>query len=270
MASIDKAVIPGPGALAVTQVATKRFPSELLAVSELEFPFSEEEKSKGVSITPGSSSEEIWNLLSSTGPSVVHPYGEKNTLVIEDLSRQTVVAFETEIMLHAEFMSLVDKVKIIDERRDTKMDTQKLNRTKLMNKSDAVFNDWEVTRVRCKRLEDSFYKARDDRVSRLEKALQIYKKMQTSVGVDEVLEGWVPNIKFAQLMLKQIDSLKRGLTMTPYYMMQNCTAGITGRPLFSPSELKPDLQLSFKSDPYHLSPITGTIAERMKLVYVAQ
>ena len=70
-------------------------------------------------------------------------------------------------------------------------------------------------------------------------------------------------------MLSQIEQLKAGVKMTPYYEMQNCVSHLIQRPLFAPSELSRNLEMSMKTDPYMRSPITGSVLERMQLLSVA-
>ena len=137
-----------------------------------------------------------------------------------------------------------------------------------MRSSEVIFSNWDKARMRVKRLEQLWMAYRNDRTNRLVEALNIYRQIHTdvdAVGSDQ----WAPDIKFANAMLSQVEHLKAGVKMTPYYEMQNCVSHLIQRPLFAPSELSRNLEMSMKTNAYMRSPITGSVLERMQLLSVA-
>lgn len=249
-------------------VVVKRSPRELEAVSSLELPFSYAESVEGVSILKDSDMDKLWSLLSTTGPSVLNPDNSmERSLPIEDVARRLKNACDREIELHAMYLALVDRVKYIDRQR-AKNVMVNMNRRELIIKCSSIFDEWNLTRVRCKRYRDCYERFESDRIERVQKALAILNEIDTK-SVDMVNGLWVPKDEFARRLKEHLLELKMGLKMNEYFQVQNCVAEMTGRPLFSPVELSRNMELSFDNDPYWLSPIKGTTEERMHLVSAA-
>jgi hypothetical protein len=165
---------------------------------------------------------------------------------------------------------VVDRIKVIDEQRKKGNPLPNMNRNLLVLKSDVIFKDWDSTRARCKRMKETYIIYRQDRMERLRSALELYRELHSDVaGGSAPGVSWVPDMAFAAALVEQVDTLKLGLQMTTYFNVQNCVAGITGRPLFSPSEFTADLKLRLDKDPYHRSPIRGSVAHRFQLVSLA-
>lgn len=244
-----------------------RMPFELALITEKPFPFTEDEERDGVQVVLGSLAHQLWELLTNRSEVLVHPY-YKQLGTIEDLGRQMASACEEEIKLHADYCDIADRVAYIDEKNAEGVFVQGMNRRQLMRSSEVIFSNWDKARMRVKRLEQLWMAYRNDRTNRLVEALNIYRQIHTdvdAVGSDQ----WAPDIKFANAMLSQVEHLKAGVKMTPYYEMQNCVSHLIQRPLFAPSELSRNLEMSMKTDTYMRSPITGSVLERMQLLSVA-
>ena len=243
-------------------------PSELASVTESQFPFAEQEQQSGVELVKDSPSHEFWKLIVNHSDVLVHPYYKKLG-TIEDLGRQLAASCEEEIKLHADFCDIADKVAYIDEENANGRSPKELDGRQLMMDSEVVFTNWDKARMRVKRLEQLWMAYRNDRTDRLTKALAIYNEIQQGVvGVVDRNE-WVPGIEFANTIGEQIKQLKVGVKMTPYFEMQNCASHLIQRPLFAPSELSRNLEMTMKTDPYMRSPITGSVLERVQLLSVA-
>jgi hypothetical protein len=261
LASDSKKTIPLDGSFVL------RAPFELAAITEKPFPFTEAEERDGVRVVEGSLSHQLLEQLINRSEMLVHPY-YKRLGTIEDLGRQVASANEEEIKLHADYQDVADRVAYIDEKSAEGVYIKELNRGQLIRQSETIFSNWDKARMRVKRLEQLWMAYRNDRTSRLAKALEIYRKIHADV--DAISDGeWTPDIKFASALKAQIEQLKAGIAMTPYYEMQNCVSNLIRRPLFAPSELSRNLEMSMKTDPYIRSPITGSVLERMQLLSVA-
>ena len=246
----------------------KRFPVELQSVSIVELPFSDLDVENGVSILEGSKIDKLWSLLSTTSPEIANPdNSSEKSPPIEDIARYVRTACDREIELHATYLALTDRVKYIDKQR-AKNIMVKMNRRGLILRSTSIFNEWDLTRVRCKRYRDCYERFESDRIERVQQALSLLKDIEEE-GVDGADGSWVPGPDFAPTLKEHLLELKMGLQMSEYFRVQNCVAEMTGRPLFSPLELTRKMELSFENDPYWLSPIKGTTAERMHLVSAA-
>ena len=274
----------------------RKFPKQLLEVSELRLPFSDEEVKNGVLIEEGSNSMEVWELLANTSDFVVDPYTNKKSPAIEDLERSAASACESEIEAHAAYLAVADQLSSYDENCGG---IGIKEHTRLMNLSDELFHQWELARARAERLKKAWHIFCDDRVSRLEKALkkcdQLHADDQapstpptsptpptldvgqanvpvvpTPLTTPNEPNPWAPCKKFSESISSQLEELKSGILTTPYFTLQNCVARITGRPLFSPSELTTAMVLKTeREDPIHRKPVLGTVLERYELFLCA-
>lgn len=248
-----------------------RFPSDLEYITEAKFPFSETEQKEGLRLVKGSLSYQIWELITGRDAALRHPYtGQLGT--IEDLSRECAAVCETEISLHAQYCSLADRVAYLDAKTRDGVEVPELNRVRLMKDSDVVFRDWELSRLRAKQLRQMWVAYRNDRVNRVNKAIELYQQMHASLDASATRPSvgeWEPNSNFARALKTHANYLKAGISMTSYYTVQSCVAKLTGRPLFLATELSRFVGLSARADPYYMGPIKGNLQERMRLLSVA-
>ena len=244
------------------------FPSQLQSVSEVAFSFLDSEIKEGVVVERGSPADEVWTLLSQNGPSVFHPdSANKKAPTIESMARRARYACDREIELHATYLAIVDRVKTIDEKNAEGVHVD-MNRRGLVLQSSSVFDEWCLARSRCERYMNCYHIFERDRMDRVVKALVILSKPSFKNG--SFADGvWVPNTNFVEKLKYHLAELRLGLQMSKYYQVQNCVALVTGRPLFSPSELDSSLRLAYERDPMTKSPISGSIGELMRLSAVA-
>lgn len=256
----------------------KKFPSELQSIARsLELPFSDEENSKGVSILEGSKLDTVWSLLSTSAKDVLDPDNpNKKPPHMEQFQSQVKAACDREIKLHAEYLACFDKIAYIDEQQAKGVKVTNMSRRKFSLSCDGIFNEWYLARARCTRYQRFYSIFEKDRIARVEKAISILDELEKEGygGVDGDVDGdvdglWTPTPEFSLALKNHMFTLQKGLRMNEYFRVQNCVAHLTGRPLFSPSELTPNMELSCDNDPYWRSPIKGTTAERMNLIYVA-
>jgi hypothetical protein len=248
-----------------------RFPSDLEYITEAKFPFTETEKKEGVRLVKDSVSHQIWELITGRDSVLRHPYSDQLG-TIEDLSRECAAVCETEISLHAQYCSLADRVAFLDAKTRDGVEVPGLNRAQLMKDSDVVFRDWELSRLRAKQLRQRWVAYRNDRVNRIEKAIELYKQLHASVDASATrlsVGEWEPSSRFARALQIHAQTLKAGINMTSYYVMQNCVAKLTGRPLFLSTELSRSGGLAARADTYYMGPIEGGLQERMTLLSVA-
>jgi len=248
----------------------RRSVTELNKYTTTAYAFSKDEQRDGVVVEEGSKTEALWDLLAQTNPALIDPTTLQEIPPIESFAYSTALMCEKEIRLHAEHQAVLDRIKFIDEKRRQGLPLPDMNRNLLVLKSDIIFKDWDSTRARCKRMEETYIIYRQDRLERLRSALELYRELHSDVADGSAPElSWVPDKAFAAALVEQVNTLKLGLQMTAYFKVQNCVAGITGRPLFSPSEFTVDLKLRLDKDPYHRSRIKGSVVHRFQLVSLA-
>lgn len=246
--------------------------AELSSITETPFTFSDTEELEGVRLVQGSTSHQIWELLSTRDPVLEHPHS--GTLgTIEDFARHCASVYETEIYMHAKYCSIADSVAYIDARTRKGVDTPELDRTRLMQDSDAVFTDWELTLIRARQLKEIWRAYRNDRLKRVEKAIKLCRTMQPQADgstAGHVSGEWLPDTLFVASLEKHALYLKLAMEMTKYYLQQNCVAKLTGRPLFSTSELFRGAGVSLRPDEYYMGLIGGSLQQRLALTAVAK
>ena len=256
----------------------RQYPNELSAVTEAAFGFSNDEVKSGVLLAKDSKQLDVWQLLANVGPGIVHPYSNGTATSIDELGRSLTTACHLEMQHYSEYLSISDRLHfVVQELKEGKATTQ-FNGPVLKSAADTLFRRWEVSKNRVMRLQDAYAKYRDDRLLRLRRAIELCEEIGANVGIGEVLQSpildaaettWTPNAEFIKSLKMQFVKLQAGVEMTDYYKIQNCVTKLTGRPLFSPLELTPDLVFATKDDPYHRSPILGNIEQRIKLVAYA-
>jgi len=243
---------------------------ELNKYTTTDHPFSQSEQNDGILLEEESNVEQMWTLLTECNPALMDPTTLGEMPPIETFARRTALMFEREIQLHAEYLAVVDRIKYIDEKRRKGDSVLEMNRRSLMLQSDVIFHDWDKTRACCSRMNEAYIIYRHDRMERVKQALSLYRDVHGGVDNDSMSsESWVPGRAFYDALLGHMNYLKMGLQMTTYYNVQNCVSEITGRPLFSPSEFTADLKLRLAKDPFHRSPIRGSVARRFQLVSIA-
>ena len=184
----------------------RRLPSEFNDVSKSKAPFSEEEIEEGVLVAKGSRVEELWNLLTSSGPSVRHPYDSSmRSPPIEEIARQTRLAGDLEIELHATFLSFYDRLKYVDRQRSMGVPV-KTSRGDLILRLKSTYNEWDLARLRSIRFRDCYESFQEDRVERCRRAIELCEDLGEPVG-------WVPGPAFVKWLREHTSSLRLGLTM---------------------------------------------------------
>lgn len=270
-------------------------PQDLGRVSEWFLPFEDEDFANGITIAVGSPSEKIWTLISSFGNDVTHPYDSSDDVVLERVMRQAIVAHDDEVHLNAEFCVLYDTVEALKKENaiaNGKITFEEEHRMYL--EATAIFSNWTEKRKRAETLSNFYEFLQRRRVERLREALSLCSaarayvkkiKRDKSSSLDFNANLWAPSKKVEMSMFEQMVDLKNVLVLSDFNIMQTCTAALTGRPLFTPTEygkdkpvaLELDYDASSDADESYGTPlgeygsngepykITGSVRDRFKL-----
>jgi hypothetical protein len=239
-------------------------PRDLNAVTDTQYPFDDKENKNGIQLE----SEVVirfWNLFTRSGDDVRSWYTGEAVGPHQRFARTVAVACEREIELHAAYESVMDRIEYVDKQRRAGELLPNVQRSALVAQCIIIYDKWMLSTVRVKRLKLDYYKCQEDRIKRLNEAIDLVPIIQNGVESEEHLESWVPDAAFINAMKQEVAELKAGIRMTRYYRMQSAWADVTGRPFYNRGELDLSGVIAMESDPYSCHPIKGTMQERFRV-----
>lgn len=144
----------------------------------------------------------------------------------------------------------------------------------LVRMANEAFVAQERALIYAQQHHDAWLAYRDDRLDRLEKALEMRDELYDERRAQEerarrnpnLPHAWTPSHQFLAALEDEADALRRGLALSDWYSVQTRSSADTGRPLFSLEELSPWTGEFKQEDAKHRPPIEGTLLERIDLV----
>jgi hypothetical protein len=224
-------------------------PDELNSVSEHAYPFTDDEREHGFEIEVGGPAHAFWDNITSTSPGLVDPIFKRPYLSPwQDVQSKTRSALDREVDLHAQLMAFVDRIAALDDGTlGLSVDRQSIVAAALM-----VAKEWDIARIVAQNYVAMLTDLRADRALRLRAAENALGGGAKRGG------GWFPSAELLEAAEAEAEEVGSVFTPSTYYLLQTAACK-SGRPVFSPLQLSPQLETA--EDPLHRGPVAGSTLE---------
>lgn len=230
-------------------------------VSTRLYPFSHEERIRGIAILPGTWQYDFWTLISSYGENAVDPVTECPFGAVDDMKSELIMSHDSEMHRACEYFHLLDKMSHLENDNPVSKGADPNRLTLDIEHAYVALSIAKEMRAQCLH---SWKACRDRRKLNLTMALFMYK-CATQGCSPLTLGPWCPSPSLLSALREELKELHGGVQLSEWYTAMSYGTCITGRPFFSASELDPSY-LTISVDPYHLCPFEMTVSERLAWV----
>ena len=230
-------------------------------VSTRLYPFSHEERIRGITILRQSWQYDFWTLISSYGEGVVDPVTGCPFGTVDDMKRELIMSHDSEMHRACEYFHLLDKMSHLENDNAVSKGTDPNRLTLDIEHAYVALSIAKAMRAQCLQ---SWKACRDHRVVNLTQALFTHHHM-TEQPNPSTLGPWCPSPSLLSALREELKELNGGVQLSEWYTAMSYGTCITGRPFFSASELDPTY-LTIRVDPYHICPFEMTVSERLAWV----
>lgn len=210
----------------------------LKKVTVFVYPFTAVEKRDGIPISFGSTSTELWRLVSRYSDSLKNPFTHSPAPNFGAHTAETARTYDEEMRLVCKYFETTDQIDAYDEA--VLKGSPLLNdRDQLVERCNSIFARWQVAKQVAAQMETSWQLFRKDRLSRLKSALSLYAANDLMEHYEKPKHLWWPSGKFMDVLRKEVEYLQNDSVLSDWYRVQISMIEVTGRPLFRLDEVSP-------------------------------